>query len=115
MTSRRDTADVDPVYVRAVLDAYRCIAATTGHVRANDRRLAVELYRRGVPLATVTDALLLATARRLARPKGAAPLGLARSLSYFSPVIDELLAAPLAPDYRAYLAAKVARLGRQSG
>jgi hypothetical protein len=115
MTSRQDSAGVDPVYVRAVLDAYRCTAATTGHVRANDRRLAEELYRRGVLLDTVTDALLLATARRLARPSGAAPLGIVRSLSYFSQVIDELIAAPLTPDYRAYLAAKVVRLRRQSG
>ena len=42
------------------------------------------------------------------RPPNAAPLGLIRSLAYVLPVIDELLAAPLLPEYRAYLAAKIA-------
>lgn len=102
-------SDIDPAYVSAVLDAYRRTAHTTGHVRTSDRRLAERLYRRGVPLDTVTGAFLLATSRRLARPPDAAPLGLVRSLAYFLPVIDELLAAPLAPEYRAHLAAKLGR------
>ncbi len=114
MTSLRDAANIDPAYVRTVLDAYRRTTATTGHVRASDRRLAEQLHRRGVPLDTVTGALLLATARRLARPSDAAPLGPVRSLAYFLPVIDELIAAPLAPEYRAHLAAAVGRLPRQS-
>ena len=108
-------SDVDPAYVRAVLDAYRCTEATTGHVRTSDRRLAERLYRRGVPLDTVTGAFLLATARRLARPRDAASLGLVRSLAYFLPVIDELLAAPLAPEYLAHLAANLGRHQRDPG
>ena len=100
-------SDLDPAYVRAVLDAYRRTAHTTDHVRTSDRRLAERLCHRGVPLDTVTGAFLLATVRRLARPPDAAPLGLVRSLAYFLPVIDELLAAPLAPEYRAHLAAKL--------
>lgn len=107
--------DVDPTYVRAILDAYRRTPATTGHLRPSDRRLAEQLCRRTVPLDTVTGALLLATVRRLVRPPDAAPLGLVRSLAYFLPVIDELIAAPLAPDYREYLAAKVCRLQREPG
>lgn len=103
-------SDIDPAYVHAVLDAYRRTAHTTRHVRTSDRRMAEQLCRRGVPLDTVTGAFLLATARRLARHPDAAPLGLVRSLAYFLPVIDELLAAPLAPEYRAHLAAKLGRL-----
>lgn len=113
MTFRRDGADLDPVYVRAVLDAYRRSPATTGHVRTSDRRLAEQLYRRRIPLDTVTAAFLLATARRLARPPDAPALGLARSLAYFVPVVDELFATPLEPGYRAYLDTKVARLLRK--
>jgi len=114
MTFRRDGVDVDPVYVRAVLHAYRLSTATTGHVRTSDRRLAEQLYRRGVPLDTVTAALLLATARRLVRPPDAPALGPARSLAYFVPVVDELIATPLPPGYRTHLASKLARLQRQS-
>ncbi len=101
--------EVDPLYVSAVLHAYRRTANTTGHVRTADRRVAERLSLRRVPLDTVTGALLLAIARRLARPRDLTPLGLVRSLSYFLPVIDELLAAPLTPEYRAYLAAKLGR------
>lgn len=108
-------SDVDPVYVRAVLDAYRRTAHATGHVRTADRRLAERLSLRGVPLDTVKGAFLLATARRLARPPDAAPLGLVRSLAYFLPVIDELLVAPLAPEYRAHLAATLGRNQRDPG
>jgi len=114
MTSRRGGADVDPLYVRAVLDAYRRCAVATGHVRTSDRRLAEQLYRRGVPLDTVTAVILLATARRLVRPPDAPPLGPARSLAYFVPVVDELVATPLPPGYRTHLASKLARLQRQS-
>src|SRR3954451_18039627 len=37
-------------YVRLVLDAYRTTPGTCGHLRRPDRLLAIELYRRGVPL-----------------------------------------------------------------
>lgn len=110
MTSPRDGAAVDPVYVCAVLGAYRKCVVTTGHVRASDRRLAEHLSRRGVPLETVTAAVLLATVRRLARPTDRAALGPVRSLAYFAPLIDELLAEPPAPAYLQYLAARAARL-----
>ena len=39
----------------------------------------------------VENALTLAAARRLARPADAPPLGIIRSLAYFSPVIEEVL------------------------
>ena len=110
MTSPKDGADVDPLYVRAVLDAYRKCPATAGHVRASDRRLAEQLSRRGVPLETVAAALLLATLRRLARPADKTALGPARSLAYFAPVIDELIAEPPPPAYLQYLATRAARL-----
>ena len=48
-------------YVRAVLDAYRRTPTTTGRVHRQDRLLAVELYRRGIPLAVVENALSLET------------------------------------------------------
>ena len=114
MTSPKDGADVDPVYVRAVLDAYRNCPATAGHVRASDRRLAQQLSRRRVPLDTVAAAFLLATVRRLARPADKPALGKVRSLAYFAPVIDELIAEPPAPAYLEYLAARAARLAPAS-
>ena len=64
---------------------------TTGTVRRPDRLLAAQLHQRGVPLAAVENALVLAAARRLIRPADAPPLGTIRSLAYFLPVIEEVL------------------------
>lgn len=114
MTSPPQGPDDQTAYVEAVLGAYRRTPGTTSHVRPADRRLACDLGRRNVPLAVVEAALLLATARRLARPNDAPPLGPVRSLAYFAPVIAEILAAPLPPAYLEYLAAKLARLAASS-
>ena len=78
-------------YVRRVLEAYRLTPDTTGVVRRADRRFAAQLHDRGVTLQTVEDALILAAARRSARPVDAPPLGRIRSLAYFLPVIEEVL------------------------
>jgi hypothetical protein len=104
---------VDPInqdeYVRQVLDAYRKTPRTTGTARRSDRLLAAQLYQRGVPLAVVENALVLAAARRLIRPADAAPLGTIRSLAYFLPVIDEVLNLCINPDYFRYLRHKIER------
>ena len=96
-------------YVRQVLDAYRKTPGATGTVRRPDRLLAAQLHQRGVPLAVVENALVLAAARRLIRAPGTAPLGTIRSLAYFLPVIDEVLHLPVSPDYFRYLRHKIER------
>ena len=96
-------------YVRQVLDAYRKTPGTTRTVRRPDRLLAAQLHQRGVPLAAVENALVLAAARRLIRPADAATLGTIRSLAYFLPVIDEVLALRVNPDYFRYLRHKIDR------
>ena len=90
-------------FVRTVLDLYRRAPGTTGRIRPADRRLARDLYGRGVCVRTVHDALLLASARRFARPMTSHPPATARSLAYFLPVVDELLAAPIDDSYRRHL------------
>ena len=97
-------------YVRRLLEAYRATPGTCGIVRRPDRLLAVQLYRRGVPLETVENALVLAAARRLARPADAPPLGIIRSLAYFSPVIEEVLHLDVSPEYFRYLRHGIARI-----
>ena len=61
-------------------------------MRRQDRVPAAQLYERGVPLEAVEKSFVLAAARRLIRPAGAAPLGTIRSLACFSPAIEEVLA-----------------------
>ena len=78
------------IYVQAVLRIYRQLPDTPERPRLADRKLAHELYRRGVALEIIEIALRLAIARRRARPNDAIPLTPIRSLHYFLPVIDEL-------------------------
>jgi hypothetical protein len=99
-------------YVQRVLDAYRATPGACGVVRKPDRVFALALFARRVPLAAVENALVLAAARRMARPAGAAPLGVIRSLAYFSPVIDEVLDSPVSQDYYEYLRSRLARWRR---
>ena len=101
-------------YVRRVLDAYRATPGTCGAIRKPDRAFALQLFDRGVPLAVVVNALVLACARRLARPAEAPPLGVIRSLAYFSPVIDEVLGLRVDDAYFRHLRHQLARILQQS-
>jgi hypothetical protein len=94
-------------YVRRLLDAYRTTPGTCGVVRRPDRLLAAQLHQRGVPLEAVENALTLAAARRLARPADVPPLGIIRSLAYFSPVIEEVLSLSVSPEYFRFLRQRI--------
>lgn len=96
-------------YIQSVLSAYLQTPETAGTIRRPDRFLAAQLYARGVPLCAVGNALVLATARRQFRPAGATPLSTIRSLAYFSPVIEEVLASRVNPEYYQYLRHKIKR------
>ncbi|HEY5310457.1 MAG TPA: hypothetical protein VIK97_18215 [Casimicrobiaceae bacterium] len=96
-------------YVRRLLEAFRTTPGTSGAVRRPDRLLAAQLYQRGVPLEAVENALTLAAARRLARAADAPPLGIIRSLAYFSPVIEEVLRLQVGPEYFRHLHNRIAK------
>ena len=100
-------------YVRRMLDAYRATPGTCGAVRKPDRAFALQLFARGVPLAVVENAMVLACARRLVRPSDATPLGVIRSLAYFSPVIDEVLGLRVDDAYFQHLRQRLVRTLRQ--
>ena len=95
-------------YVRHVLAAYCQTPTTAGRVHRQDRLLAVQLYRRGIPLSVIENALVLGACRRLYRDPDAPPLPLVRSLSYFRGLIEEVLALKVSPpDYFQYLRYKI--------
>jgi hypothetical protein len=96
-------------YVRQVLEAYRLTPGTAGVVRRADRLFATQLFDRRVSFETVANALTLAAARRSARPADAPPLGIVRSLAYFSPVIEEVLLLKAGPEYFQHLRNKLNR------
>jgi len=99
-------------YIRQILEAYRKTPGTTGTVRRPDRMLAAQFYQRGVAASAIENAFVLAAARRLARPADALPLGAIRSLAYFLPVIEEVLAMRVSPDYFQYVRRKLERIAR---
>jgi len=78
-------------YVRQILTAYRQTPTTAGRVYNQDRLLAAALYRRGIPLDVVENALVLGAMRRLYRDPGEPPLQPVRSLHYFNGIIQEVL------------------------
>ena len=93
-------------YLSAVLRLYLALPETPSREGPHDRRSAEELHARGIDLATVESALLLASLRRLGRPPEMPPLSPIRSLAYFSPVIQELLHNPIPAGYLEYLRRK---------
>jgi hypothetical protein len=96
-------------YVRRLLESYRATPGTCGAVRRPDRLFAIQQHERGVPLEAVENALTLAAARRLARSADAPPLGIIRSLAYFSPVIEEVLRLQVSPEYFRHLRNRLAK------
>jgi hypothetical protein len=101
-------ADQELLYIEAVLATYSSLPGTPARPSRQDRRLARGLCRRGVPLRTVRTALLLAAARRTLR--SGPPLPPVRTLYYFLPAIDEVLAVPPEPGYVEYLAERLQSL-----
>jgi hypothetical protein len=99
-------------YLSTVLKLYLDLPETPSRASPNDRKSAAELHARGISLATVESAFLLASVRRLTRSPDASPLSPIRSLAYFFPVIEEALGNPIPESYLEYLRSKVASLSR---
>ena len=103
--------DSDPAkYVAAVLILYVELPETPMRASVQDQWQARRLHDRGVPLRVVESAFLLASLRRLARPSDGPSLSPIRSLAYFMPVVDELLAHPAPDNYLEYLRLKLRQL-----
>lgn len=98
----------DGLYIETVLNLYLSLPETPSRTSRYDRHLATQLCERKVSLETIEAAFLLASARRLFRDPASAPLQPIRSLHYFLPVIEEVSAGPLSPDYVKYLRLKLA-------
>jgi len=94
-------------YRQTLIDLYLRLPDTPRRLSRFDLRLVRQLWERQIPFTTVETALLLASSRRAARRPDATPLGPIRSLHYFQPVIEELLAQPVPDSYLAYLRSKV--------
>ena len=103
--------DANPAsYVPTVLALYLSLPETPIRTNAMDHRHARLLQQRDVSLRVIESAFLLASLRRLIRPKDLPPLSPIRSLAYFLPAIEELLADPSPDNYLDYLRLKLNRI-----
>jgi hypothetical protein len=109
MINRNPSEDIDE-YAEAALRLYLQLPETPLRASPNDRRTAETLYARGISLAAIESALLLACVRRLSRSADLPQLSPIRSLAYFLPVIEEILFNPIPNDYLGYLRRKVESL-----
>ena len=94
-------------YRQTLIDLYLRLPDTPRRLHRFDLLLVRQLWQRQIPLTIIETALLLASSRRAARRPDAMPLGPIRSLHYFLPVIEELLAQAVPESYLAYLRSKV--------
>jgi len=95
------------LYVSSVLTLYVDLPDTPLRASTQDQRHARNWFDRRVPLCMVETALLLASLRRMTRPRDLPPLPRIRSLAYFQPVVDELLENPVPEGYLQYLRLKL--------
>jgi hypothetical protein len=92
----RRPADQERIYLDVVLATYSSLPGTPARPSRQDRRLPLDLCRRGVSFRAVRTALLLAAARRTLRSG------------------PPLLALPPEPGYVEYLAAKLKPFASQT-
>ncbi|MDL1951017.1 hypothetical protein FBQ97_14555 [Acidobacteria bacterium ACD] len=97
-------------YVAAVRAALRDLPEPRPGFRPTDRRLALDLHRRGASIDILRAAIRLATLRRLSRDPSSPPLAPVRSLYYFLPVVEDLLRLTPDPAWLAYVDASLDKL-----
>lgn len=108
----RHDLEINPdAYTAAILKLYLDLPETPSRAGPHDRRTALDLYERRITFPTIEAAMLLASLRRLGRPADYPPLSPIRSLAYFKPTIEELLANPISEGYLDYLRRKVQTRG----
>jgi len=107
LASLLDPADNAALYLSSVLTLYVDLPDTPARATIQDQRQARLWFERGVSLALVETALLLAELRRTGRPREMPPLPRIRSLAYFHPIVEELLEAPVPEGYLQYLRFKL--------
>jgi hypothetical protein len=94
-------------YRQTLVDLYLRLPDTPHRLSRFDLRLVRQLWERRIPLTIIEAAFLLASVRRAARRPDAMHLGPIRSLHYFLPLIEELIANPVPGSYLVYLRSKV--------
>jgi hypothetical protein len=105
-------AQADTSYVDATKNCFVALGCTVGKFNARDTQCAQAFQRRGVPLQTVQDALLVGAVRKYVSWLNGGLLEPIASLGYFAAVVSEIQERPFPADYREYLQMKVVELAK---
>ena len=97
-------------YIDALRECFLGLGCVNARFGAAEVAAARDLQRRGIPLALVEDAMLLAASRKYMSWFEGKALDPIQSLAYFNEVIAEIQDKPFPPGYSAYLRKKVREL-----
>ena len=103
-------AQADDSYMEAIKTRFTHFGCTVGKFSIRDAQFARVLQRRGVPLETVQDAMLIGAARKFVSWLNSGQSQPITTLAYFAAVISEIQERPFSAGYREYLERKVVQL-----
>jgi hypothetical protein len=94
-------------YVVRVRRTFLSLECTKGSFGPSDERFADELEKRGIPIVTIEDALVLAAVRKYISWLNNGPSEPIASLNYVKPVIAEIQQQPWPAEYREHFREKL--------
>lgn len=98
-------------YVASVREYFLALGCGSGKFGSAEVAAAQDLYRRGIPLGVIQDAMLMGACRKYTswfEGRAPEPIG---TLAYFESLIAEVQEKPFPPGYSAYLREKVKQFG----
>jgi hypothetical protein len=97
-------------YVESVRECFLALSCGSGKFGAAEAAAARDMQKRGIPLAVITEAMLMGACRKYSCWFEGQALEPIRSLAYFEPLIAEIQEKPFPPGYSGYLRKKVKQL-----
>jgi hypothetical protein len=97
-------------YIETVRHTYLALGCTRGVFRSADAVIARNFFSRVIPLAVITDALVVGAVRKYVSWLNGNTGEAIASLKYFDAVVDEILENPLPSGYREYVREKLKQL-----
>jgi hypothetical protein len=98
------------VYVESVRECFLALGCGSGKFGAAETTATRNMQKRGIPLAVITEAMLMGACRKYGSWFEGQALEPIRSLAYFEPLIAEIQEKPFPPGYSGYLRKKVKQL-----
>ena len=97
-------------YVESVRECFLALGCGSGKFGAAETATTKNMQKRGIPLAVITEAMLMGACRKYSCWFEGQALEPIQSLAYFEPLIAEIQEKPFPPGYSGYLRKKVKQL-----